>query len=119
MNLWLKTIDNCNNNPENFSTTKLGEHILCRYSMSTLWAFNNVGNKHSLYRGEDCMKKFCISLRENAADAINFEKKKMFPLTEKELKSHQDSTACYICRKNSHTNLLKMKITEKLETTAI
>ena len=57
--------------------------------MSTLWAFNNVGNKHSLYRGEDCMKKFWISLRENAADAINFEKKKMFPLTEKELKSHQ------------------------------
>ena len=30
-------IDGCTNNPENSSTTKIGEHILCRYSMSTIW----------------------------------------------------------------------------------
>ena len=29
-------------------------------------------NKHSLYRREDYMKKFCISVREHAADVINF-----------------------------------------------
>ena len=62
------------------------------------------------------MKKFFIYLREHAADVINFEKKKMLPLTEKELKSHQDVTPCYICRKKSHKNLLKIKITKKLET---
>ena len=36
------------------------------------------------------MKKFCISLTEHAADVINFEKKKMLPLTKKELKLHQE-----------------------------
>ena len=36
-----------------------------------------------LYRGEDCMKKFCNSLRENAGNVINFEKNKMLPLTKK------------------------------------
>ena len=53
--------------------------------MSTIWVFDSLKNKHSFYRG-DYMKKFCIYLREHAVDVINFEKKKMLPLTEKELK---------------------------------
>ena len=28
-----------NNNPDNSLATKIGEHITCRYSMSTIWAF--------------------------------------------------------------------------------
>ena len=30
---WIKKIDRCANNPENFSTTKIGEHIPCGYSI--------------------------------------------------------------------------------------
>ena len=45
------------------------------------------------------MKKFCSSLREHATNVINSEKKKMLPLTKKELKLHQDAIACYIVRK--------------------
>ena len=51
--------------------------------MSTIWAFDNIENKHTLHRGEDCMKKFCTSLREHATNVINFEKKKILPLTKK------------------------------------
>ena len=29
---------------------KIGEHIPCRFSMSTIWAFDHVENKHTLYR---------------------------------------------------------------------
>ena len=29
-----------------------------------------------IYRGKDCMKKFCESLREDAMKIINFKKKK-------------------------------------------
>ena len=53
--------------------------------MPSIWAFDHIENKHSLYYGENCMKKFCVSLREQAANVINFEKKKMLPLTKKEL----------------------------------
>ena len=28
--------------------------------------------KHSLHRGEDCMKRFYKSLREHAANVVNF-----------------------------------------------
>ena len=33
--------------------------------MATKSTFDNIDNKHSLYRGEDCMKTLCYSLREN------------------------------------------------------
>ena len=33
----IKKINGCANNPENFSTTKIGEHIPCGYSISTIW----------------------------------------------------------------------------------
>ena len=49
--------------------------------MSTIWAFDNIENKHTLYCGEDCMIKFGKSLREHDKNIINFEKKKMLPLT--------------------------------------
>ena len=66
--------------------------------MSTIWAFDHIENKHTLYRGKDCIKKFCESLREHAKNIIDFDKKKMLPLKE-ELKSYQDAKVCYICGK--------------------
>ena len=45
------------------------------------------------------MKNFSVSLRDNAANVIDFDKKIMLPLTEGELKLHQDSTVYYICGK--------------------
>ena len=32
----IKKVERCANNPEKSSTTKIGEHIPCRYSMSTI-----------------------------------------------------------------------------------
>ena len=53
--------DGCANNPENSSATKIGENIPCGYSMSTIWGFDQIEGKHTLYRGKDSMKKFCTS----------------------------------------------------------
>ena len=39
---FIKKIDNCRNNLEKSSTTKIGEHIPCGYSMSTTWAFDSI-----------------------------------------------------------------------------
>ena len=33
----IKTIDGCENYPENSKTKKIGEHIPCRYSMLRIW----------------------------------------------------------------------------------
>ena len=43
--------------------------------------FNGIERKSNVYRVEDCMKRFYESLRNQAMKKINFEKKKMIPLT--------------------------------------
>ena len=77
-------------------TTKVAcEHAPCGYSMSFISAFDTIENNHSLYRGEVCVKKFCISLGEYATNVINFERKKILSLTKKA----KFTATCYICGK--------------------
>ena len=52
----IRKIYGCANNPEKFSAIKIGEHIRCGYSVSTIWGFDHIENKHTLYLGKDCMK---------------------------------------------------------------
>ena len=37
----IKKIGGFTNNQENFSVTKIGEHIPCKYSISKIWASKN------------------------------------------------------------------------------
>ena len=97
----IKKLDVCANNPENFSTTKISEHIPRGYSMSTIWAFDHIENNHTLYRGKDYEKVFGIFKRICKKNIMDFEKKKMLRLTKEELKSHQDAKVSYICEKES------------------
>ena len=90
-------IDGCKNNFEKSSATKVGEPIPCEYSMSTIWTFDGIENKQDVNRGEDYMKKFCESLIENSMKIINFEKKKIIPLTSKQQESYKKTKICFIC----------------------
>ena len=60
--------------------------------MSTIWTTDGVENKHDVYRGKGCMKKFCESLKEPTIKIINFEKKKVIPLTNEERESYRNQT---------------------------
>ena len=52
-----RAVDRCANNPKNSSTTTIGEHILCRYSMSTILGFDQIENKNTLYCGKIMYEK--------------------------------------------------------------
>ena len=43
--------------------------------MSTIWGFNHIRNKHTLYLEQECMKRSSTSLRENTKYVIDFGKK--------------------------------------------
>ena len=66
----IEKTDGCENNPENWSTTKVGEYIPLCFSMSTTSSFKITEIKHDVYRGKDWMKKFCESLREHTIKII-------------------------------------------------
>ena len=72
----IEKIDGSKNNPENSSTSKVNEHVPSGFSMSTISSLGSIENKHNMYRGKDCMKKFCEFLREHAMKIINLKKKK-------------------------------------------
>ena len=81
-------MDKNNNNKKdnkwfNKSTAKVSEHVLSDFSMSTISLFRSIENKNGVYRGKDCMKKFCELVREHAMKKINFKKKKMKLLAKK------------------------------------
>ena len=55
-------------------------------------------------RGKNCMKNFCLDLKEHATRIINYEKKEMKPLTKEEKKIHREQKVCYICKKGFSTD---------------
>ena len=77
----IKNVDWCQHNLGKSSTTKVVQHIPCRYSVSTIWTFDGIQNKYNVYRGKDCTKKFWEPLRKLAIMITVFEKKKVIPLT--------------------------------------
>ena len=80
----LEKMSTCINNPNESSTTDINEHTPSGYSIFTSCSFDESKNKTNYYGGDDCMKKFCKDLREHAMKTINYEKKKIIPLTTKE-----------------------------------
>ena len=83
--------------------------ISCGYSMSTICEFNEIKIKYDAYRSKGCMKQFCESLKEHAAKIINFQKKKMAPLTKKSLDHMLVKKTVKYVKTNFKTNMLMLK----------
>ena len=73
----LEKTNTCHNNPEKSSTTKINKHTPSGYSLFTHCSLDTTKNKLDYYRGKNCMKNFCLDLREHATKIINYEKKEM------------------------------------------
>ena len=85
----LEKMSTCHNNPKNSSATKINKHTPSGYSLFTHCSIDLTKNKLGCYRGKDCVERFCKDLKEDATIIINYEKKEMIPLTDKENKSYK------------------------------
>ena len=83
----LEKMNTCYDSPEKSSTTKINKHTPSGYSLFTHCSFDETKNKIGYYRGEDCMKKFSVDLKEHVTKIIDYEKKEMTPLTKKKRKT--------------------------------
>ena len=95
----LEKMSRCINNPNESSTTEINKHVPSGYSIFTHCSFDESKNKLNYYRKDDCMNKFCMDLRKHVTKIINYEKKKMIPLTTEEKMYHNKQKICYICKK--------------------
>ena len=100
----LEKMSTCINNPNESSTTKINKHTPSGYSIFTHCSFDKSKNKLNYDGDKDCMKKFSKDLREHVSKIINFEKKKMIPLTTEEKIYHNKQKICFICKKEFNNN---------------
>ena len=100
----LEKMSTCYNNPKESSTTEINKNMPSGYSLFKHCSCDKTKNKLDSYRSKDCMKKFCKDLREHATKIINYEKKKMIPLTIKEEIDYNRQRICYICKKEFDKN---------------
>ena len=77
--------------------------------MSTTSSFKSIENKHNVYRGKDCIKKFYESLRKHVMKIINFKKKKLKLLSKEQQESYENAKICYISKEKFENKYVKDK----------
>ena len=81
-------------------TKEVNQHIpsgLCVYSK---FAYGDVDDPLKLYRGKDCVEKFCDCIKQEAHRLYHmFPEKPMDPLTKKQWKRYERASRCHICFK--------------------
>ena len=108
----------CQNNPKESYTERKAKHERYGYALSLICSFDKTKNKHSVYRGRDCIKEFCKDLKELETKITNCEEIQMILLTDNENKSDEEQEKCVICQKEfcyDKNEKKKFKIYQKLE----
>ena len=98
----------CQNNPNKSYTERKAIHEPCGYSLDLVSSFDLKENRHSFYRGKDCIKTFCKESKKICIKIVNYEQKEMIPLTDKEKEYYENKkNATYV--KKSFTKTKKKK----------
>ena len=100
----LEKIHSCQNIPEISYTEKKAMQTHSGYSMFTHCSFVSTKSKLHCYRGKDCMEWFCKDLKKHVTKIINYDKKEMITLTDKENKFYEKQKVSYICKKGFSTD---------------
>ena len=96
----LKPIQGPGNNPRISSTRGINNHIPSGWCVCSKFAYGKVENPLKLYRGEDCIKKFCDHVIGEAHRLCqSFPENPMKPLTPKVMDRYERSERCHICFK--------------------
>ena len=109
----LEPIQGPGNNPMISSTRGVSNYIPSGWCVRSEFAFGpsrpgtlegshgKVENPLKLYRGKDCVKKFCDHVIGEARRLYHaFPEKPMVPLTKAQLKKYEEASRCYICFKS-------------------
>ena len=88
------------NNPMISSTRGVNNHIPSGSCVRSEFAYKKIENPLKLYRGKDCVEKFCDHIIGEAHRLYqSFPEVPMTPLTPKEMDRYKRSEMCHICFK--------------------
>ena len=96
----LEPIQGPENNMRISSMRGINNHVPSGWCVRSEFASGKVENPLKLYRGEDCVKKFCDHVIGEACRLCqSFPENPMKPLTPKEMDRYKRSERCHICFK--------------------
>ena len=96
----LEPIQGPGNNQRISSTRGVNNHVPSGWCIHSEFAYGRVENPFKLYRGKDCVKKFCEHVIEEARGLYrSFPEKPMDPLNKAQLKKYEKVRICHICFK--------------------
>ena len=106
----LEPIQGPENDPRISSTRSINNHVPSAWCVRSEFAYGKVKNPLKLYRGKDCVKKFCEHVIGEARRLYkSFPEKPMKPLTLNEMYGHKKSERCHICFKKFEEDNPKVK----------
>ena len=96
----LEMISGPGNNLRTLTTRAINLHIPSGWCVDSEFAYGKVKNPLKLYRGKDCVKKFCYQVIGEAHHLhSSFLKKPMEPFTKVQWKDYKKASSCHICYK--------------------
>ena len=96
----LEPIQGVSNNPNEPSTRGVNSHKPSGWCLHSRFAYGEVKNPTTQYRGSECVEKFCEKIiREVKRLHKSFPEVSMLPLTKEQMKEYKKATKCHICFK--------------------
>ena len=94
----LEPINGPSNNPNYSSTREVNVHTPSGWCVHSKFAYGNIDNPLTQYRGSDCIERFCEHIISEAKRLYTtFPERPMVPLTKSQLKEYRKATKCHIC----------------------
>ena len=96
----LEPIQGAKNNRNISSTRGINSHKPSGWCLHTKFAYGEVNDPTTQYRGSDCVERFCKKIISEAKRLYSsFPEVPMLPLTKSQAKKHKKATNCHICFK--------------------
>ena len=96
----LEPISGPGNNPRISTARGINVHVPSGWCIRSEFAYGKVKDPLKLYRGKDCVKKFCDHIIGEACHLYgSFPEKPMEPSTKAQWKDYKKASSCHICLK--------------------
>ena len=96
----LEPTQRASNNPNYSSTIGVNVHTPSRWCLHSKFAYRDLDNPTTQYRGSDCVERFCEHIISEAKRLYSsLPEKPMVPLTKAQIRGYRKATDCHICFK--------------------
>ena len=116
----LEPIQGPNPKPTGPYTLKVTKHSPSGWCIYSKFVYREVKDPLGLYRGKDCLEKFCDYIRQKANRLYHmFPGKPMDPLTPKQWKKYNKASRCHICFKQFGDSKVDPKVHDHCHSQAV